>query len=298
VTIQRIEGLFRLRTPAHQGGDEKTGMINTLHRTTVFVDGELHEVPYVSGNSIRGKFRRRLGEDFFGLLGYEPVKNPLPSERLYYLLKAGGGGFEQIRGQQAGVIDLALRSKIREMFPIVDLLGGSLGNQPIESTVDTFDLLPICQEVHAVGGIPDEFLEARGIDATKLPSFYNLTYMDYSTHKDDLRDYRDDQNSAPDEKRPSVQMKYETELFARGIRFYHRWILKTSRPETVGAFWRGIRLFLEDPTIGGGSAKGWGECDISYDGYEEGLDAPYLEFVGEEKDEIRAFITELGKVFK
>jgi len=279
-----IKGIFKALSPIHQGGNEKTGAEITLNRLSFFIDGRNEEIPIVSGNGIRGAFRRRLARDFLKLLNVDKLE----SKRLFYMFFAGGANYEVVSEKDAGTINLELRTKIRKLFPIVSLLGGNLGNQAFEGALKCGIARPICQELVNANMLPLDFLKKNGI--THFPSFREYLGQEFFTRKDDLRDRKEDE--------AAVQMLVTREVFVPGTLFFHKWVLRSNDPIIEACFWRGIKLFIEDPRVGGGSSTNMGELEIYYENYQEDLDIEYLNFLDENKKDIIEKIQELSKTWK
>jgi len=290
VKVFEVHCWGRLLTPAHQTGDQKTGSISMLRRLAFFVNGRREDIPVITGNSLRGKVRRLLARDLCSLLGYQPKANPLPGEGVYHFLFAGGSRFKRVAAKDAGQINLAQRERIRRLFPLVALLGASLGNQPFEGAARTGMFYPVCRELVGLGTVPAEAVERLGMDPSNLPSFRAFIDDTFHTQKDDLRDHLDDED------REKVQMIYNEELLVPGTPLWQKWVVQTGDPVVVSCFWRGVKLFLAQPYIGGGHARHYGEVQLTYGGYSPDLDAEYIKFVEDNADEIRAAVEELAKI--
>jgi len=291
----KVEGILTALSPVHQGGNEKTGAETTLNRQTYFIGGQQEEVPIISGNGIRGAYRRRVARDFLDLAGIDRVA----SKRVYYLLYSGGANYEVVRDADAGAINLQVREQVRRHIPPVALLGGNLGNQPFEGALKCSIARPICEELVGAGMIPVQFLGRAGLptDAGAYPSFYNYLDSSFATRKDDIRDSGGSREGKK-KKKLTVQMLFTQEVFVPGTRFYHKWVVTTRDPVVVGCFWRGIKLFLADPYVGGGHSRNMGELELAYEGYADENDAPYLAFMDEHAGEIRREIESLCKTWK
>ena len=53
-----IPGILIAKSPVFHGGNEKTGSVQLLNRIKFLVNNEPIDIPYISGNSVRGYLRR------------------------------------------------------------------------------------------------------------------------------------------------------------------------------------------------------------------------------------------------
>jgi hypothetical protein len=262
-------GTITALSPIHHGGDEKTGSTPLLRTITVYNSKtkEYHTVPYISGNSVRGRLRRLLMADFLDLIGFE-----LTNSKLYHAIFSGG--LLESTDEETGYIDLELRRQISKFLPPIALFGTTLGNQMISGQLIVEHMFPICQELASVLGLEGE----------TLPPVRTLTTFSFITRRDELRAPRENGEQP-------VQMKVDYLCFSPGTVFRHGFTIIQSTNLLEGALGRAIVLWKEVPFIGGRSASGDGKLDIQYD--PEPDPAPYIEFLSTHAQEARELLLEL-----
>lgn len=268
--IKKYESIVEVLTPLHTSGNEKTGSTPVLR--TVFIQTEYGEIPmpYVSGNSLRGRLRRYLMIDFLNLLGIDP--NEI-SKTMYHSLFSGGALEAGDEGEQ--VIDLDFRREFRQKIVPISLFGCSIKNQMIPGKMKVSHLFPICLEYQKF--LPPHIIEKVG----GLRSIREYTDEVFFTRRDDLKAKREEDEQA-------IQMKVDYEVFVPGTKFYSFFILEYPNEIELSCFARMLKLFELSPFLGGKSNIGDGEVRFDY-----GLDITdekYLQYVEENKDEIRKFI--------
>ncbi|MEM4454443.1 MAG: hypothetical protein QXT28_07025 [Thermofilaceae archaeon] len=274
-----FEGTLTALTPIFSGGDEKTGTETLLRRIKFIVGDEPVEVPFISGNSIRGVLRRLLFQDFFKRVGYE-----IKSTKLFYLFS--GGALEEAAEEEAGVLDLQLRRMIRSSLPPLSLLGGAIANQTFSGKLTVGMALPVCRELN-------DFLPVKS----------NLSFYDYLTFTFATRHAERDMPESVQEKpprgqekaEPTVQMMYNIECFAPGTKFYHKFTLMDATPIEKSCFAWMIELWRQRPILGGKSAIGYGQVLIDYPTITFPVE-PYLSFLEERRDEIVKALEKLDKL--
>jgi len=258
------------RAPIHHGGDEKTGVETTMRRMKYIVDGEIVEVPYISGNAIRGMLRRMVMKDLIERIGYE-IKTP----RLYHIVYSGGV-LEDV-GKESGMFNLEIRRKIRSLIPPISLLGTSFGNQVISGKLVVGNMLPYCRELN------DFLPEKSNI------SFYELIDWTFNTRRDELREERAEDENA-------VQMKYNIEVFVPGTAFYQKNSILDGNEVEEACFSYMLQLWKQHPYIGGKSAIGFGEVDINIKKGELPPPDTYLKHIEENKEKILEVLNEMDTV--
>jgi len=264
--LLKVRGFLKAKSPIFHGGDEKTGSVVLLRRMKFIVDEEPTDVPYISGNAVRGVWRRLIFKDMLEKIGYEIDLSKKGGQKLYHTLFTGGV-LETVDESSSGIIDINLKRNVLSLIPPARLLGFSIGNQMIEGKLKVGHLLPICKEL--VDYLPD--------NVHPKNSFYELIGHSFQTRKDDLRVDREGEEQA-------VQKLIEYEVFVPGTLFYHEVKLEDPTELDVSCLARIIELWEEKPFIGGKSSVGFGELEINYDFSEES--EAYLKFLREKRDEI------------
>ncbi len=270
--VVAVEGTVTAVSPIFHGGDEKTGSTPVLRAVTCYVEGRgLMPIPYVSGNSVRGRLRRLAVRDMLDAVGYEPN-----SAGLHHMLYSGGM-LESTKGQE-GVIDLEFRRRVRDALPVVALFGCSVGNQMIPSCLTVEHLWPICEET--APQVPARFRA----DARASMPVRAFTDQAFKTRRDELRATRREDEHA-------VQMKVNYECFIPGTLFYHRFVLTQPNALELAALGHIIELWAESPTIGGHSASGDGRLKLEYESVPDA--SLYKAYLRASAAEVRAVLADL-----
>jgi CRISPR/Cas system CSM-associated protein Csm3 (group 7 of RAMP superfamily) len=271
MTKIKYEGILEAKTPIFHGGDEKTGSTPVLRTITIFNDGRFEVIPYISGNSIRGKLRRLAFLDLFTRLGYEP------NLKLHHILYSGGV-LESVE-EDYGVIDLGLRKTIRETLPLLALFGSSIGNQVLSGKLQVGHAFPICKEYASFLPEKLQFVE-QAKESVRL--FTGDTFI---TRRAEI--------PRQDKDEDAVQMKVDYECFIPGTLFYHFFALDYPNDVELSCFGHIMNLFLQTPFLGGRSSQGDGEIRFSYEPEFMSPDL-YLSFIEEKKKEIIAVLDFIG----
>lgn len=263
--VHRFEGIITALSPIFHGGDEKTGSTPVLRTTRIYNDAyEECEIPYLSGNGIRGKLRRIVMRDFLEMVGYE-----IQSAKLYHSLFAGGvlEGGESL----TGIIDIEMKRQIRSLIPPIALFGCAVGNQMIQGILKVEHMWPICEEYRPY--LPERF---RSLKQASRP-VRSFTGGSFITRRDDLRAEREEDEQA-------VQMKVEYECFVPGAAFYHSFVVELPDDVQLACFGRMMELFAQAPYIGGRSSSGDGKVRLEYENIPSS--AAYVDYVNQKKSEI------------
>jgi len=146
-----FEGFIKSESPISHGSSERIGNDIPLKRY-VWNIPERVEIPGISGNTIRnGGLRRFLMGDMLEQLNYL-----LGSKTILQFLFAGGI-LEEVSNKDSGVLNLTQRKLLRETIPPLGLLGGTLGNQSLDGTLDVSMPKPVCEELKDY--LPEYFLK-------------------------------------------------------------------------------------------------------------------------------------------
>jgi hypothetical protein len=276
--VKKFEGFWLLKTPLHHGGNEKTGSTPILRTIYMYVDEEnTVQIPYVSGNAVRGRLRRMVMKDFLDRIGVEAQSLNL---KLYHSLFTGGVLESSV--ETVGTIDLELRRKIQKLLPPISLFGGAFGNQMIHSKLKVGHAFPVCKEYSQF--LPDFLTNDK---RAKIPVRV-FTDEAFQTRRDDLRADREEDEQA-------VQMKVDFECFIPGTKFYHWFALEYPNDIELSCFAHAIELFKKSPYVGGKSGTGHGEIEFHYDGLGDPDPSAYLQFLENKKAEIVELLREIEK---
>lgn len=275
MTVERFSGLYEAQSPISHGSDEDFGMEQRLRtlEMTVREDGDIYheDIPVISGNSIRGQLRDLLAEDF--LTSISDDDDPLEIGDSLSNAFWSGGSLE--RGNGAGKINRRMINDIREYIPTLSLLGTALADQLIEGKLNMGMMTPIAIETAAYTGQESDHSVFEFVDET----FY--------TRQDDRVGGKQDDES-------TQQMRYVVQILTPGTRFDHWMALESASEVERACLGRAFELFAQSPHIGGQKAVGHGLVSFDYDD-ELPDSAPYHDFIGNNRDEIRTFVEELDE---
>lgn len=219
------------------------------------------EIPYFGGNSIRGYLRRLAMYDFACLTGIEKLK-----KETYHQLFTGGNITDSTHFE-----DIGKREDFIRNCPMIGLLGSAIGNMTIEG-----ELL--------VQGARLQCLE----NGTGDVSFWEQIERNFGTRLDSSKREKAVKIEEDKEKEaPTSQMIYEYENFVTGSIFDASFILRTEDSLLISAFWRIIKLWAEQPIIGGNSARDSGIIKLNID-IPKDADKEYLDYLKANKDKIKA----------
>ena len=279
---ETVTGNATTLSQIHTGADEHTGNTQLLRKEKIRLpdEGRFSDVPFIAGNSVRGHLRRLLAEDLVQRLDYT-----VTDERLFHLLRAGG----VLEKDGKAEIDVGLRREIRDAFPIIDLLGGSTGNQMFGGAVDIHHMTLVCQEnnwrTEAQSGTSwREFTNE--MHQTRMHDEPDDTGMDV--------DFGFDFDADDEDAAGSQQMIYHVNTIIPGAEFEHSVRFESYATELARAcLLHGLRLWQEEGVIGAMSSSGLGRIDIQYDADLSAADR-YTEYIAEEGDTIIKALDDLA----
>ncbi len=275
---ETIAGTATAHSQIHTGGDEQTGNRQLIRTEKIRLPNadRFEDVPFIAGNSVRGHLRRLLAADLLDRLDYT-----VTDERLFHLLRAGGvlekGGNAEI--------DVGLRREIRAAIPLLDLFGGSTGNQMFGGTVDIHHMTLVCRENNWRTEAESKTSWHEFVDEmhqTRMHDNPDDTGMDVDFGFDfDADDGEEGADRAGDQ-----QMIYHFDALVPGTRFEHSLRFESYTSELArSCLLHGLRLWQDEGVIGGMSAAGLGRIDIEYDANLSDGDQ-YVEYVETQGGEI------------
>lgn len=283
-------------------------------------NGEVEEVPVISGNAIRGILRDRGMLHMLRSLGYGVNETTGEVQGLslsaFYFLFSGG----TLTKQGNAGIDVDEARRWRKAIPLVALFGGAMGNQIMPGAVKVGKAIPICRETAHL--IPERFIEGNE------QSIWDICQEEAYTRRDDEKNEQLRQLIAPEvrglleasaavkraksgtqddiagETGQSQQMRYYVETLAAGTRFYWDLTLDDVSDLEFDAFCTTLAEFGRFPYIGGKSGVGHGKVSIHFDHWIEinprlaptgkEIDTPlgtrYMQHLQEHGNEIREAI--------
>lgn len=280
---------------AHEGLTNK-GLFDSIYEDsdelpaieTITIVKDFENIPYFSGNSIRGYLRRLLMNDFCKLADISAIE-----KSTYHQLFTGGNITDSTEFE-----DISKREEFIKKCPPIGLFGSAIGNMTIDGNM-------------LVQGARLQCVENNSGDA----SFYEYLDLNFGTRSDSSKSednlklvktaicpkckativLGDDEKAAVcncgkkiDVKEAPSQMIYQYETFITGSGFDSSFILKKIDELSLAVFWRMIKLWKEMPVIGGNSARDAGVIDIDID-IENDADAAYLSYIEENKEAIKEY---------
>lgn len=268
-------------SPMHHGADEKDGNVSRFRteRRYSSILGRSVEVPLYSGNAWRGQVRDLLALDLFDRIGMRPDEAaPVWAHALF-----SGGSIES--GSASNGSNAAFRRALRDLLPIVDLMGGVYNNEPMDGMLRAADALPICRETadavasRAVPEIAAEGDAAVRAWAERLPWCEDL----YETRQLVRHAHRDIEGDGG-------QMLVRTQVIRAGTQWAHSLALAGKDRHvsslTRSALAHAVRLFMASGAVGAGNARGLGAFATA--GYGDvGDPQPYRDHIAAHADEIR-----------
>lgn len=288
-----LEGIVKAKTQiAHNGGELNGNQAMFRRMKVIQPDGDYIEIPHISGNSIRGKLRDVGAKQMLDLLGEDgnPKQVNLSTFQLLFsggTLTSGGEGedIDKFREMRKNIIHLSL-------------FGGAFNNVILPGKMKINPLIPIARETAHI--IPEQF---HG-ENTKY-SVYTYLQLGMYTRKENSQDPEFEPYLKKDEsvKFQTSQMIYYIESLAAGTPMYWKVVLEDVTPEEFDFIISLIQRFENIPVVGGKSAVGFGQIEMSdctwRDVTKEGdtlsvvsetTESLYVKMLNENKDEINTYL--------
>jgi len=184
---ETFEGIITLVEPlVHM--EKQFGIASKFRRMKVVFDGQVEEIPFYSGNSIRG-ILRRLGARH--LLRSLDINEKELSTGLNHCLFRGG----QLKRGESAKYDTDFICELRGKLPLLSLLGVAIHQQLIPGKLFVGHAIPIAKETAGITGID------------RSASVWDLMQMMMFTRRDD-RSQRDE----ADREVQAEQMLYKMRL--------------------------------------------------------------------------------------
>lgn len=258
----RLDGLFTLRSPLTHIGETRSTTAFLVQEPILQPGGDIEEVACYSGNAWRGQLRDLAAAYMLGKLG-----NVRVGIDAFHLLFSGG----RIGGET--VTDIARARQVRQMVPMVSLLGGGIGNQIVAGKMRVGNCYPLCRE--AVPALPRHLH-----DVAAARTYVGMTFEKSFSRRDDtridsLRQHIAEPSAAIGEgaergrkkagREPQPdQMRMTVELLAVGVQLHTRIDLMEVTDIELGCLVTAIHSFARSPHIGGQANRGHGLVDLSY----------------------------------
>jgi CRISPR/Cas system CSM-associated protein Csm3 (group 7 of RAMP superfamily) len=236
-------------------------------------------VPFISGNSIRGKLRRLVMQDFCKAIGINEDRFNIEqddekkthisfSPEWYHRLFTGGA-----LNESNAFENIEEREKIIELCPMLGLFGTAIGKQTIEGCLNVSIPTLICKET----GLSDT-------------TFNDLLTIDFGTRLDSEKTNNTiDLESSTNYKSGATQMKYEIECLIAGSAFDAGFTLNSNDKLMKIVFQHAINLFVEEGNICAKKSIGYGA--VRFEGLEtnENVSKQYYKYLAANRDAIIDF---------
>lgn len=274
VTIQ----VYCLTGLAH-GADAKAGNATLFRRRAVITETGCHlYLPVYAGNALRGKMRDLLADHLVRSLGLDASRSK-PSLALwaFHVLYAGGvleGGASKVDAAlgKAGAVRTDGIRYLRNMLPMLSLLGTAIGNRVIPGRIYVGDLRPHCRE-WGNGERPASELFA----------------WEFLTRRDDYEGRTEDDDTSA--------MIAETEVLKPGTQMTGGIDIDDHASSLDRAcLGRGLQLLAEHGKLGAENRRGLGKVRIEYDGAPDPEE--YDQFLADNRAAILDYLEGLGALAK
>ena len=250
----KIHFLSRALSPiTHNAG--VSGNESIINRERVYHDGEVKDVPVLSGNALRHKMIREPGAMY--LVDLYDMRGKLTIDQANYLFTGGS------LTESSTTENIPMIAELQEISPLFRLLGGSLKNQVVGGSLFVSRGLIVCLEnqetIRTLIGdypLPEEPL----LPAQHFISKYQYTRGDAGK----MKDAAEIVSNLPEQIKTNL-MIYSGESIIQGTLFYHDAILYNVSPLEVGAALHAIQLWEKSGgTIGGSARIGHGRLETKF----------------------------------
>jgi len=231
---------YRLTAPlSHIGETASTG---SYFQTILTSSGRL---PVITANSVRGQIRDSGATHLLDTLGVKVDKE------IFHALFSGGNLSGTMRN------DIEKTKKVRQLFPLVSVLGGGLGDIILAGKMNITFAYPICEESEEITNIPSN------LSWHKLIEEMEFTRTDDSKN-DKLAKYIENME-AENSAKASTQMRYSVQYMAAGTELIQKINLINANDLEIGALLTAIKTWFKNPTLGGMANKGFGFFNADVD---------------------------------
>lgn len=252
--------VLKTETPICHGGLESFGNIQMFRRLPfVQEDGNICEVPVISGNAMRARvFRKEAALKFLKEINSQSGE-PKTSKKFVRFL-ASGGSFEERVGEK---VDIDKAKNIKDKIPMVGLLGGAIGGVTIPGIMQVGFCIPIVKETltfipdwaksHHVGLSSREIIETIGY--TRKSEDNNQAFL--SLTKEQNNDVLD-----------SDQMIYHIQTMKAGVPLFWRFSLQNPTSIEYDLCMLLLQNFKKNPVVGGVNRVGHGMLSFVEEKFE------------------------------
>lgn len=278
VLPQHIVGTWTLLSSMTHGGDEVLGTTR-LFRTKGWIhEGRKIPLPMVSGNAVRGLWRRACARAFLDAY-LAAGGSPVPLSAFYYL--TSGGALHKGTGNTA--IDVGGETALRQLIPHIGLFGGAGMGKIQEGKLYVDEAIPICRET--VSQIAQIWPTATEAETAHL-GIRDLVEVHGHSRQDDAKSAHwqqylaaadaeavqrkiaaAQQDDVADAESTSQQMRYENVELVAGTVLFHRWGFRWApTPDEVAGLAAGLLRWAQRPHAGGRNSVGSGNLLLRYEG--------------------------------
>lgn len=276
----------KLLDKMHHGADTKNGNAS-LFRTGLYGTdtNSVIELPFYSGNAVRGQLRDIIADQFLETLGLTPSDiNPVISLWFFYVLYTGGilgekdkpadkvakgekadkgskGTIKKL-GQNGATIADGMR-EFREMIPAVFVLGAAMGDRILNGQINVGELRPHCKEF----GYEDK------------PNIHKLMAWHQLTRRDDFK--------ANEESHAMIAV-FQTLVSGVELSGGIDWNKDHVRSVERSCLGHALNGLIERGYIGACSRMGFGKCEINVGNIPD--PSEYLAFQSENRDKILEYL--------
>lgn len=253
-------------------GEEKLSTTSLCRRQEFVIAGKKTPIPVYSGNALRGICRRLLMKDFFELAEIKSI-----GVKFYHTLFTGGA-------LKSGVSlsTMAEKTQLVTLIPPLSLFGAAIGDTILQGKMQFGICYPICKELN---------------EYNKQQS--DISYREFITDTFHVRkdDTKSEVLSLSDEERDEnpTQMKYDFEGLAAGTQLETHIVIENANEIEIACMGRVMNLLREKSKIGGKNSIGYGNIEVDYKPFD---DVPYVNFIKDNAEAIRAYVAELSEKLK
>lgn len=234
---------------SHKG--ETLGIISYLRREKVLqTDGSIIDVPIISGNSLRGTLRNISAD-----LWWEAVGEPKLTVAVAHAIWSGGA----LAKTSGELLTGGRLVEVEKVCPVITIYGSAGGGRMLNGSLQVGKLVPICKETKHL--LPNELSQSVESDL----SFWDLIQIEYN-HKI-VTNYSATQGElfAPAKgESPASPMRYATETFVAGTRFYFKVAMDWPTFTSLSLFAETLENFKIAGKIGGKHASGHGDISVAF----------------------------------
>lgn len=274
----QVAGTWTLASSMIHGGDETLGTTRLFRSKSFICDGRKVQIPTVSGNAIRGIWRRACALTFLDAY-LAAGGHPVSLSAFYYL--TSGGALK--KGADGTALDLGAERDLRSLIPYVGLFGGAGLGKIQQGKLWIDEAVPICRETLPILRRlwPDvEGAATAGLSVRELVELHGYSRQDDVKNEHWHRYLTSESRGAATaliertqtedhaaEAGASQQMRYENVEMVAGTVLFHRWGFSwpATLPE-LASLGAGLLAWAQRPHAGGRNAVGHGNLLLDYTG--------------------------------